>query len=272
MNLLTNRHILPKLYSLAVRSLRPMHAASRPVRYHCTNTANTILFPISSFQSLPPLSRPVILCCALPFPLLQYLQCRNVEGSPTSYSNLLLYLFVASPAPLYLTPDLALESSQIAFLLQGDFHIWHPQNVRIFFTPSSPCHIQKSADFVPFVCFLGTLSPHPLQTSYMEAPPSQIAFLLQQRDCKPALDSVGFRRNGGSVQSPSDAWGRWGPFLCVLTPTSKGGSTGWSSWILHRKWKYSIGFLTDNIVKIEKALLNRIQNTVLSGCSDMQSW
>ena len=77
----------------------------------------------SPFQSLPPLSRPVILCCALPFPLLQYLQCRNVEGSPTSYSNLLLYLFVASPAPLYLTPDLALESSQIAFLLQGDFHI-----------------------------------------------------------------------------------------------------------------------------------------------------
>ena len=28
-----------------------------------------------------------------------------------------------------------------------------------FFTPFPPCHIQKSADFVPFVCFLGTPSP-----------------------------------------------------------------------------------------------------------------
>ena len=123
MNLLTNRHILLKLYSLAVRSLRPMHAASRLVRYHCTNTANTILFPISSFQSLPPLSRPVILCCALPFPLLQYLQCRNVEGSPTSYSIQPSIVCGLSRSPLHLTPDLALESSQIAFLLQGDFHI-----------------------------------------------------------------------------------------------------------------------------------------------------
>ena len=32
-------------------------------------------------------------------------------------------------------------------------------------TPPPPCHIQKSADFIPFVCFLGT--PHPLRTSYM---------------------------------------------------------------------------------------------------------
>ena len=36
-----------------------------------------------------------------------------------------------------------------------------------FFTPP-PCHCRKSADFVPIVCFLGT--PHPLRTSYMEAP------------------------------------------------------------------------------------------------------
>ena len=28
-----------------------------------------------------------------------------------------------------------------------------------------PCHIQKSPDFVPFVCFLVTPSPHPLRTS-----------------------------------------------------------------------------------------------------------
>ena len=27
-----------------------------------------------------------------------------------------------------------------------------------FLTPSPPCHVQKSADFVPFVCFLGTPS------------------------------------------------------------------------------------------------------------------
>ena len=37
-----------------------------------------------------------------------------------------------------------------------------------------PCHCHKSADFVTFVYFLGTPSPHPLWTSYMEAlqPPS----------------------------------------------------------------------------------------------------
>ena len=31
-----------------------------------------------------------------------------------------------------------------------------------------PCHCHKSADCVPFICFLGT--PHPLRKSYMEAP------------------------------------------------------------------------------------------------------
>ena len=35
----------------------------------------------------------------------------------------------------------------------GGFHIWRPQNVW------PPYHVHKSADFVPFVCFLGT--PHP---------------------------------------------------------------------------------------------------------------
>ena len=39
-----------------------------------------------------------------------------------------------------------------------------------FFTPSPSCHEQKLADFVPFVCILGTHLPHPLRTSYMEAP------------------------------------------------------------------------------------------------------
>ena len=40
-----------------------------------------------------------------------------------------------------------------------------------FLTPSwLPCHIQKSADFVPFVCFLGTPLPLPVRTSYMEGP------------------------------------------------------------------------------------------------------
>ena len=29
------------------------------------------------------------------------------------------------------------------------------------FLPPPPCHIQKSADFVPFVCFLGTALPPP---------------------------------------------------------------------------------------------------------------
>ena len=37
-----------------------------------------------------------------------------------------------------------------------------------FFTP--PCHCYKSADFVPFVCFLGIPTAHPLRTSHMEAP------------------------------------------------------------------------------------------------------
>ena len=39
-----------------------------------------------------------------------------------------------------------------------------------FFTPSPPWHVQKSASFVPFVCFLGIpLPPVPVRTSYMEA-------------------------------------------------------------------------------------------------------
>ena len=34
-----------------------------------------------------------------------------------------------------------------------------------------PCHCHKSADFVPFTCFLGTPLPtHQLRTSYMEGP------------------------------------------------------------------------------------------------------
>ena len=37
-------------------------------------------------------------------------------------------------------------------------------------TPSPFVTVTKSADFVPFVCFLGTPSPHQLRTSCMEAP------------------------------------------------------------------------------------------------------
>ena len=40
----------------------------------------------------------------------------------------------------------------------------HPSNA------SRPIWVLKSADIVPFVCFLGTLLPPPLRTSYMEAP------------------------------------------------------------------------------------------------------
>ena len=39
-----------------------------------------------------------------------------------------------------------------------------------FFDPFPPCQCHKSADFVPFICFLGTPSPPPLRTSYLEAP------------------------------------------------------------------------------------------------------
>ena len=37
-----------------------------------------------------------------------------------------------------------------------------------FIDPFPPRHRKKSADFIPFVCFLGT--PRPLRTSYMEVP------------------------------------------------------------------------------------------------------
>ena len=46
--------------------------------------------------------------------------------------------------------------------------------------PLPPCHVHKSADFVRFICFSGTPSPHLLRTSYMEAPkviPPVIKFL-----------------------------------------------------------------------------------------------
>ena len=37
--------------------------------------------------------------------------------------------------------------------------IYDVRKILGFLTPSPPCHVQKSADFVPFVCFLGTPSP-----------------------------------------------------------------------------------------------------------------
>ena len=42
--------------------------------------------------------------------------------------------------------------------LFGGFHIWRPQTFLIFLAPSLS-HGHKSADCVPFVCFLGTPSP-----------------------------------------------------------------------------------------------------------------
>ena len=40
----------------------------------------------------------------------------------------------------------------------------------IFGPPPPPCHVQKSAVFVPFPCFWGTPSPHPVWTSYKYGP------------------------------------------------------------------------------------------------------
>ena len=39
-----------------------------------------------------------------------------------------------------------------------------------FVDPLPPFHCHKSAEFIPFVCFMGTPLPHPLRASYMEAP------------------------------------------------------------------------------------------------------
>ena len=51
--------------------------------------------------------------------------------------------------------------------------------------PLAPCHVQTSADVVTFVYFLGTPLPHPLWTSYMEAPFRQRYFLHH-----PSIDAV----------------------------------------------------------------------------------
>ena len=64
--------------------------------------------------------------------------------------------------------------------------------VRIFYPLPPPFHWHKSADFVPFVCFWGPL-PHPLRTSYMEAPYQSISCaqhcdvqrVLKREKCKP---------------------------------------------------------------------------------------
>ena len=39
-----------------------------------------------------------------------------------------------------------------------------------FFDRLPPCHCLISADFVPFVYFVWTTSPHTLRTSHMESP------------------------------------------------------------------------------------------------------
>ena len=40
----------------------------------------------------------------------------------------------------------------------------------VLFDPLPPCHVHSSRNLIPFVCFFGTPSPHPLRTSYKYAP------------------------------------------------------------------------------------------------------
>ena len=67
------------------------------------------------------------------------------------------------------------------FTMLGGFHIWRPQNCWIFLPPLS-CRVQKSADFVPFPCFLGT--PSPLECGHhLWKPPYMLqGFLLHRND------------------------------------------------------------------------------------------
>ena len=69
-----------------------------------------------------------------------------------------------------------------------------------------PCHVQKSADFVSFVCFLGTPFPHPLRTSYMEAPQARTEFFCL------LPDPVSGREHGKCIGSES-VTERRAPFL-----------------------------------------------------------
>ena len=66
----------------------------------------------------------------------------------------------------------------------------------------TPGHCHKSADFVPFVCFLGTPLPHSLRTSYMEAPQNETPFLPDGVDVpaakrQPRVAAVRVPRDGG---------------------------------------------------------------------------
>ena len=73
--------------------------------------------------------------------------------------------------------EMAVECSHWQLLRNGNwvtFHLWcfHicPLQNFGFFTPP-PCHCHISADFVSFVCFLGTPSPHPLRRRLIWKPP-----------------------------------------------------------------------------------------------------
>ena len=54
------------------------------------------------------------------------------------------------------------------------------------FLPLPLCHIQNLSNRVPFVCFLGTPSPHPLRTSYKYAPKGGV-----KSEARQALKNMG---------------------------------------------------------------------------------
>ena len=87
----------------------------------------------------------------------------------------------------------------------------------LFFGPL-PCHIQNSRNLVPFVSFLGTPSPHPLQTSYKYAPlahrqEARAVLPLQhgvhvighgQRHAQEPLAPQGVQLGGGEIEAVVD--------------------------------------------------------------------
>ena len=106
-------------------------------------------------------------------------------------------LFICFKCRILRSADLFLPP----YIEQGGFHICMTSAKYSNFLP--PCHCQKSADFVPFVCFLGTPSPHPLRTSFMEAPPSVTGYaknggkalkvFVATRPCPSSAPVVDFR-------------------------------------------------------------------------------
>ena len=58
----------------------------------------------------------------------------------------------------YVYPSCVISSDKIRMIFQKQ--IWLEYINILFLYPLPPCHCHKSADFVSFVCFLGTPSPH----------------------------------------------------------------------------------------------------------------